>query len=86
MKTLPSGIPVEWEMHKGYYSKQSVLPKNTSKGEIEYVMYMGHKLGHSRCSSYMDGSGQMRVGGRQYLFDLTVPSEKEVHSFLGCWW
>ncbi len=88
MLVLPSGVPVQWELQPdGYFRRQSVFPKNTSRGEIEYSLWMGHQHGHDLCDSVVDGAGPQRLGGkRKYQFDLMIRSRQEVHSFLGCWW
>ncbi len=85
MNKLPSGVPIEWEWQGDYFRKQTVTPKRNSKGEIEYVLYMGHKIGHHLCDSYVNGEGQVIFGGRKFGFDMVVRSKKEIHSFHGCY-
>ncbi len=86
MNTLPSGVPVKWEYSNGYFTKKRVLPPYISNGEVEYVMFTGHKIGHHLCDSYMDGEGQLRIGKKNYQFALVIRSKREIHSFHGCYW
>ncbi len=59
MGKLPSGVPVKWKFSDGKFKKERLLPWTVSQGEVEYVLYMGHRVGHHLCDSYMDGEGQI---------------------------
>lgn len=61
MNELPSGIPVQWINENGVFKKHRTLPGyGTSRGEIEYCLFMGKKHGHNLCDSNMDGEGQIQ--------------------------
>ena len=59
MKKLPSGIPVQWVREGDVFKQKRTIPYGVSRGELEYIHYIGQQEGHHLVDSYLDGDGQL---------------------------
>ena len=86
MKKLPSGIPVQWIADdQGVFTQRRTLPYGVSRGELEYMLWIGNQEGHHLVDTYLDGDGQQSFvpktktgfGGSENLAD-TEDNDQEV--------